>query len=336
MKENGFIATSILYTFFLVFLTLFVALIANYLHNRILLARIDETSREILYDINNTKLSDLEIGDHISFKSNEALLSSNATWIVADIENVGGNKKYYFISDLSAAKIDVFYKISGVDKIAKYHTLTPYLYEVLANDGAYNIAINYGGFNVSIVKSSFLAKIREQTTDAFVLSELFNPGGSYLVYIDQDITGIGPNGENVTYARGSYYEMKRYNFSSSNQTALLTKYCGGTFNGTSAQYVSSNKFGYINIDNEPIDKSTRYASYCYYASPVPYTHPVSEFVVDTPENRQNDLISSTQSNLYTFRLMAEKIVNPSATDTYIAGGKGTSLDPYIFTNGVKQ
>ncbi len=36
MKKNGFIATSILYTFFLVFLSLFVALIANYLHNRML------------------------------------------------------------------------------------------------------------------------------------------------------------------------------------------------------------------------------------------------------------------------------------------------------------
>ena len=103
MKKNGFIATSILYTFFLVFLSLFVALIANYLHNRILLAKIDEKSREILYGINNTKLSDLEVGDHIKFKSDDNLLNSDATWIVVAVENVGSNKKYHFLSDLNAA-----------------------------------------------------------------------------------------------------------------------------------------------------------------------------------------------------------------------------------------
>ena len=100
MKKNGFIATSILYTFFLVFLSLFVALIANYLHNRILLAKIDEKSREILYGINNTKLSDLEVGDHIKFKSDDNLLNSDATWIVVAVENVGSNKKYHFFKEI--------------------------------------------------------------------------------------------------------------------------------------------------------------------------------------------------------------------------------------------
>lgn len=335
-NKNGFIATSILYTFFLVFLSLFVALIANYLHNRILLAKIDETSREKLYGINNTKISDLTIGTHIKFKSDDNLLNSDATWILANIEGSGSIKKYYFISDLTAAKIDVMYKIPEVDKVKKYHTLTVNLYENLQAHNEYNKAISYGGFKVSMVTSSFLAKVRNQVSDPFVLSEILNPGGSYLVYIDATIPGTGPNGSTNTYNAGEYYELKRYNFSSSNQTSLLSKYCGGSFNGTIATYVPNNTFGYINIDNEPIDKNTKYASYCYYASVVPYVHPMEEQVVQMPENKPNDLITSKLSNLYNFRMVAEKELNSSATNTYIAGGKGTSIDPYIFTDGVKQ
>ena len=336
MKKNGFIATSILYTFFLVFLSLFVALIANYLHNRILLAKIDEKSREILYGINNTKLSDLEVGDHIKFKSDDNLLNSDATWIVVAVENVGSNKKYHFLSDLNAAKLDVRYKIPNVDKVEKYHTLTVNLYETLLANGIYNKAITYNGFNVRMVNSSFLTNLRNNITDPFIKSEIFNPGGSYLVYIDQTITGNGPNNVVSSYPAGSYYELRRYNFSSSNQTSLVPKYCGGSFNGTSASYVQNNLFVYINIDNEPVDKSTKYVSYCYYASPVAYNHPVSEQVVEYPIAKDSDVLSSKLSNLYTFRMVAEKEVSPSATNTYIAGGKGTSLDPYLFTNGVKQ
>ena len=41
MKKDGFIATSVLYSFFLIFITLFVALIMNYLHNQVLIKKID-------------------------------------------------------------------------------------------------------------------------------------------------------------------------------------------------------------------------------------------------------------------------------------------------------
>lgn len=335
-RKNGFIATSILYTFFLVFLTLFVALIANYLHNRILLAKIDETSREKLSGINNTKVSDLTIGTHIRFKTDDNLLNSDATWILANIEGTGNVKKYYFISDLTAANIDVIYKIPDVDKTEKYHALTVSLYETMLSNGAYDSAISYGGFKVYMATSSFLAGIRSNVTDPFILSELLNPGGNYLVYIDQDITGVGPEGSTEYYHAGDYYEMKRYNFSSSSQMSLLSKYCGGSFNGTLATYVQNNKFGYINVDNEPVNKDTKYVNYCYYASTAPYTHRMEDQIVQAPEQKENDKITSKLSSIYTFRMIAEKNLDSTSTNTYIAGGKGTSLDPYIFTDGVKQ
>ena len=48
MKRDGFIASSILYSFFLVFITLFIALIINYIHNQVLINTLDEASWEML------------------------------------------------------------------------------------------------------------------------------------------------------------------------------------------------------------------------------------------------------------------------------------------------
>ena len=37
MKKNGFIATSLIYSFFLIFITLFLTIIADYLQDKVLL-----------------------------------------------------------------------------------------------------------------------------------------------------------------------------------------------------------------------------------------------------------------------------------------------------------
>jgi len=347
MKKNGFIATSILYTFFLVFLTLFVALIANYLHNRVLLAKIDETSREILAGINNTRLIDLEVGEHIKFKSDDNLLNSEATWTVALIETNGLEKKYYFISDLNAVNNQILYQRRPFEKVDKIHTLTVDLYEnIITNKNnlingnyptSYDRAIKYSGFTVYMVNSSFLTRIRNEINDPLIIDELLNPGGNYLVYIDSTISGRGPNGVTSRYHSGDYYEIKRYNFTSSEQNSLIPKYCGGEFKNLKATYVENNKFGFIHIGNEPINKDVKYVDYCYYASPVPYNHPNTELVVQFSEDKPNDIISSKQSNAYNFRMIAEITVSANqATPSYIAGGKGTVLDPYVFTDGRKQ
>ena len=51
-KKNGFIATSLIYSFFLVFITLFLTIIADYLQNKVLLNTIESDIKE---DINKTK-----------------------------------------------------------------------------------------------------------------------------------------------------------------------------------------------------------------------------------------------------------------------------------------
>ena len=121
MKKNGFIATSVLYSIFLVFLTLFLALILTYLHNQILLKKIDDEAWNNLIKINNTKITDLKIGDYVQFMDDsvmgdsfnnpdpanydlneigESVLNQSSKWIVADIEKNENEKTYYFLSDM--------------------------------------------------------------------------------------------------------------------------------------------------------------------------------------------------------------------------------------------
>lgn len=329
MKKNGFIATSILYSFFLVFITLFVVLIMNYLHNQVLIQKLDEASWNMLMGINNTKISDLKVGDHIKFanKAGNQYLNDQASWVVSYIEDNGATKKYYFLSDLDAQLLDVKYKLS-TDKIEKYHAITIDVYKELKAGGAYTRSIQFPGINISIPTSSMLSKIRNQNIDEKVLNAILGIRGDYVVYVDQAISG---------YTTGQYYELRTYNFTNlkSNSATLLGSYCGGAFNGTKATYNANNTFGYMHVVHETA-VNTRYVDYCAYASPIAYNHKASDLVVDFNESAPNDIVSTTYSSVYTLRLMADLTVNVNATNTYIAGGKGTSLDPYLLTNGVKQ
>ena len=48
-KTNGFIATSLLYSFFLAFITVFVAMLAIYLQNRVYLDKLEDSSKNFIY-----------------------------------------------------------------------------------------------------------------------------------------------------------------------------------------------------------------------------------------------------------------------------------------------
>lgn len=66
-KKNGFIATSLIYSFFLVFITLFLTIIADYLQNKVLLNTIES---DIKQEINSSLgIQDFEIGQKIHVMS---------------------------------------------------------------------------------------------------------------------------------------------------------------------------------------------------------------------------------------------------------------------------
>lgn len=67
MKKNGFIATSLIYSFFLIFITLFLTIIADYLQNKVLLNTIEKGIKD---EINSSMgIRDFEVGDIIVFNS---------------------------------------------------------------------------------------------------------------------------------------------------------------------------------------------------------------------------------------------------------------------------
>lgn len=328
MKRNGFIATSVLYSFFLIFITLFVALIMNYLHNQVLISKIDEESWNFLMTINNTKITDLKVGDRIKFatKGDNPILNEDASWVVAYIEQSGNNKHYYFLSDLDAQNVDVKVKLKK-DTFAKKHPMTVDVYTELRSTGQYTNTLKFPNMNIQIPTTSMLAKIRNQNIDSNIKDAIFGVTGGYLVYADNSTGG---------YTAGSYYENRVYSFSLKDaQNSLIPYYCGATFNGSNVTYNSTNTFGYANIVKETI-KNTKYVDYCTYASPTAYTHDPKDLVVDQLEQAASDKILTTYSSLYTIRLMADITLSTTATNTYIAGGKGTMMDPYILTDGVKQ
>ena len=65
MNKNGFIATSLIYSFFLIFITLFLTIIADYLQDKVLLNTIEKGIKD---ELNSTmSIEDFEVGDMISF-----------------------------------------------------------------------------------------------------------------------------------------------------------------------------------------------------------------------------------------------------------------------------
>ena len=329
MKKNGFIATSILYSFFLVFVTLFVALISAYIHNRILLSNMNEAAWDNLVGINNTKISDLEVGDYISFDTDKSgsVINQGTKWITAYIKQNGDNKTYYFISDTSAQKQEVIFQAS-YDTIEKVHFFTPIIYRELVNTSSYANSFYIDGFKVYIPTASLLENIRKQNIHPDIMDAIFDVNSSYIINMDKAISD---------YQINQFYEYRMYTFSlGSGQNTVVPSYCGGSYNGSDVIYNANNTFGYMNVVKDSV-KNEKYVDYCSYASPIGYVHNPADLVVSFEENKPSgDLVENLYSSTYAYRLVAEITVNKSQDNTYVAGGKGNYMDPYLFTNGVKQ
>lgn len=119
MNNKGFIATSLIYSFFLIFITLFLTIIADYLQNKVLLNTIEKGIKD---DINSTiGIQDFEVGSFIGlstekdncvnfdyyviskvdYNNNEIILysldktDSNANDILKDIDTGYMNATYF-------------------------------------------------------------------------------------------------------------------------------------------------------------------------------------------------------------------------------------------------
>lgn len=106
MNNKGFIATSLIYSFFLIFITLFLTIIADYLQNKVLLNTIEKGIKE---DINNSMgIQDFEVGSFIG--------------TTGSCDNVN-NAELYVISkvDYNNNKI-ILYSLDNTDSNANANT----------------------------------------------------------------------------------------------------------------------------------------------------------------------------------------------------------------------
>lgn len=92
MNNKGFIATSLIYSFFLIFVTLFLTIVADYLQDKVLLNTIEKGIKD---DINNSVgIQDFEVGDILYFMNDlnwcgsgfsRCNLNTSAQYIIKEI-----------------------------------------------------------------------------------------------------------------------------------------------------------------------------------------------------------------------------------------------------------
>lgn len=376
MKKNGFIATSILYSFFLVFISLFVALILTYIHNQLLVDKINEKAENTLANINNTKLSDIKIGDYVSFNTDSNLyvkdldpdanvsatlkakpgyipLNSSAKWIVSNkVDNNDGTVTLTFLGDLTAIKRSVITQY-GSSRVPKVQNISIDVFNEMngivknqygGTENAFVKSIQYKNdtMKIDLINDAILSSLRNNTNiDVNIRDDFFNVGEAYVVkHTDTSQT-------NYT---GSYYLYRIYNFSNYKNSSLddvnkiLNSYCNAQMiSDGSVSYNANNTFGYLSISNSSDFDSdnrsltqTKYARYCFYSSPVPYTHSSSEMIVGFDENETSgDLISNISLNSNILRPYMTVTVNKSDENSYLNSGKGSKENPYVMMDGVK-
>ena len=172
MKKNGFIATSLLYSFFLVFCALLIALVATYVHNRLLLNNLINNTKMELSDINKRSASKLKVGDYLkmSLFSNERYVNiKDKLWIVESIDDETVNL-------LSATSIFTMTKISDINIMKNEPNLYYNLY-TMGQDG------NYA--HVNFITKTKLSEI-EALENGSIKDALLDFPNEYLCYDDID------------------------------------------------------------------------------------------------------------------------------------------------------
>lgn len=84
MKKNGFIATSLIYSFFLVFCAVLLSFITISSHNKNLL---DKANEDIRNDLLAKKLKDVSIGSFVKVDINHPEFNVDVNWILFDKED---------------------------------------------------------------------------------------------------------------------------------------------------------------------------------------------------------------------------------------------------------
>lgn len=365
MKKNGFIATSVIYSFFIVFITLFIGLIVTFIHNRLLISKVNEEAKNNLSKINEMRFDDFKIGDYVKFSNKEIendevcstnLLNENAVWNLAYIDNSDPEHSvYYFFSDLTAQNLiancylnsDITTQNSNELKISRIHPVSIDVFRELETKAAsstdptpvYSSQVKLPNLQFTLITTSMLKKIKSSTNDERILNSILNAAGDYAIYCDETSGG---------FLSGNYYNFRKYSFDQymtantnlDNNYNILPSYCGGTVNENGTIYDADNEIGFIHKTTKAFEHTgvndsittSEYVDYCYYSSLNPYTHSNNDLITVNDGVNRTDDITDTYSSVYGIRLMAYIKVD-NGNKPYIYSGHGTSIDPYIIMDG---
>ena len=184
MKKNGFIATSLIYSFFLVFCAVLLSFVAISAHNRNLLNKVYE---EINADLKDKRLSDAEIGAYFKIMlTHPSLNTDDVNWLVynKDATNV------YLVSNTVVLQTN------------KVNTSNDLSYEyALENEIISRFSTNYPQTQVRIFNYNDYNTVSSSAFTDIVKNRIFNIG---LVYI------MPYNNSSYEYDNGTLTSGKTY------------------------------------------------------------------------------------------------------------------------------
>lgn len=305
MKKNGFIATSILYSFFLVFISLFVLLIVSYVQNQNIVNKTNENVRNNLKKLDEMSVQKLQPGDRVRFQMNpNVYIDEKVIWTVGYTDDT----KIYLFSD---NKINQSY-----DSTDGTHSIS--IQYFLANKANIASSFKYNGITLEIPTVDILVKIKDSNKDD-VIGTVFNYHGDFVI-------NTGSN----------YALLRQYNFQS-NDTSLVNNYCSGNiFN-----------YKHTDLDANQSGEAQSYTDYCVSSTSAEYSHNYAGKVKEFTAHPRNDVIPNTTtlgvaldgSDYYTgisldkdyimYNLRYMGVIENTAPNSKVIGGRGTMTDPYI-------
>ena len=159
MKKNnsGFIAISLIYSFFLVFLMVLLVILNNYAQNRLLLNDVKKETQEYLNNLaefNPVSLAQKKDGSghNINYSSGEEVMYASDTWVV--VEDKGIEAKLVLKRFLNAEELNLALTNEGIPGAQLSNTTLMCLNNYRATICNYenNVTYNYYRWNNSIAR----------------------------------------------------------------------------------------------------------------------------------------------------------------------------------------
>lgn len=230
-NKNGFIATSILYSFFLVFVMTLLTIIGTYAHNRILLNSVKKTTMEELNSLSEKNLAFL---DKRSYSKYETVSYAGETWNV--ISDDGNSVKLILSSGLTWDTITSALSYAGIYNVSSGNRIlmcsNTYLRFYCSYAGSEITQYNYYNWNNSLAK---------------VVVEYWYNNHMYLQkYKDKEGLQLMSFSDNAGYYYNEYIRIPLSGEYNDASTWSLTLY--STYNGIS----------YININSSSVTSYTNY------------------------------------------------------------------------------